>query len=440
MTTTRPRLLAAASTIAALVLAAGCTTAPTQTPPASGPSAAPTAAAPGQPITSLSLERIPWEGGPAYYKKFAKADAAGWSDPSFFPVLIWYNGISSDAEAQYDKKMGFNTYVGMDKGTDYGLFQRNGLFWIGEKLNDSFNAQSTNWVGDFLEDEADGRFEPKPGLAQMAKRKAETGKEGRFRYSNFTQLIMNRDFPTGVAEDYVNNYSDVVSMDMYFYTVPYCSQAGYNPAQYPANTGQKYCRTASSYGRTVDALRLRDAADGKLLPLWNFVEIYNGMGSGNDDLKVTPEQATGAAMSSIIHEARGLAWFNQSFTGQCKGTSLVREVQMNPNHCAAANVNAVGAFNNQVHRLAPVINTQSYKYKFGDGLDTMLKVHDGSAYVFAMVDNASDPGQRTFQVPDELKGRTVEVVDENRTIPMNGDGTFTDNFAQESSYHIYRIH
>ena len=91
-----------------------------------------------------------------------------------------------------------------------------------------------------------------------------------------------------------------------------------------------------------------------------------------------------------------------------------------------------------MHQLAPVINTQSYKYSFGAGLDTMLKTYNGSAYVFSMVDGASTPGSRTFTLPGGITGSQVEVVGENRTIQISG-GKFTDGFASESSYHVYRI-
>lgn len=44
--------------------------------------------------TLPGLARIPWEGGPDYWKtsngaQFAKADAAGWDDPSFFPFAVF---------------------------------------------------------------------------------------------------------------------------------------------------------------------------------------------------------------------------------------------------------------------------------------------------------------------------------------------------------------
>jgi hypothetical protein len=33
---------------------------------------------------------------------------------------------------------------------------------------------------------------------------------------------------------------------------------------------------------------------------------------------------------------------------------------------------------------------------------------------------------------------TVTVLDENRSIPMSG-GVFSDSFANDTSYHLYRI-
>jgi hypothetical protein len=68
----------------------------------------------------------------------------------------------------------------------------------------------------------------------------------------------------------------------------------------------------------------------------------------------------------------------------------------------------------------------------------MLKAHAGSAYVFAMCANGSTPGQRTCTLPAGVNGSTVEVVDENRTLPVSG-GKFTDTFAAEYTYRIYRI-
>ena len=92
--------------------------------------------------------------------------------------------------------------------------------------------------------------------------------------------------------------------------------------------------------------------------------------------------------------------------------------------------------NSQVQQLAPVLNTQSQKWDFGAGLATALKVHDGYAYVLAMTDGGT--GERTFALPTGLRGNSVEVVGEGRTLAVS-NGAFTDTFATEATHHVYRI-
>jgi len=144
-------------------------------------------------------------------------------------------------------------------------------------------------------------------------------------------------------------------------------------------------------------------------------------------------------MNSVINEARGIVYFNQSLSGACQGGSIFRQSQVTPNFCGASQVAAAKVVNNQIHQLAPIINSQSYRHTFGAGLNTMLKAHDGSAYVFAMIDGAGAPGDRTFTLPTGVHGVSVEVLGENRTLPVGSDGTFRDAFANEYSYHIYRV-
>ena len=132
-------------------------------------------------------------------------------------------------------------------------------------------------------------------------------------------------------------------------------------------------------------------------------------------------------------------YFNQSFTGPCQGGSLFRQSQMEEDFCGAPQVAAARAVNHRIHSLARVLNTQSYAHSFGAGLDTMLKADNGSAYIFAMVDGTSSPGERTFTLPAGLVGTSVEVIGEDRTLPVAADGTFSDTFEHEYSYHIYRL-
>lgn len=387
---------------------------------------------------NLNLKRIPWEGGSEYWKSFTKANAAGWGDPGFFPIAIWYNGISSDDEVRYDKEHGINTYMGMDSSTPYSIFERNGVYWIGGALNETFNNSSKNWVGAFLDDEVDGRFTPEAGR-QHLQDLAKAAPKGYFKYANFTQMVISHYMNSADAQRFVNEFTDTISVDMYWYTIPYCSLEPYvNAHLVPVN--KESCRTASSYGKTMDALRLQDAADGKLQPLWQFVEDLNGgPGEGPFVANIAPKQLQGAVMNSLIHEARGIVYFNQSLSGPCGGGSVLRLSQVTLGYCGAGQVGAMQEVNSQIHTLASVLNTQSYEYSFGQGLDTMLKSHSGYAFIFSMMAADSKPGGRTFRLPSEIKADSVEVLFENRSLPVNTSGTFTDLFTDEFSYHIYKV-
>ena len=68
----------------------------------------------------------------------------------------------------------------------------------------------------------------------------------------------------------------------------------------------------------------------------------------------------------------------------------------------------------------------------------MLKVHDGSAYVFAMVDGSQGPGERTLRLPRGVDGTTAEVLFEDRSLPV-ADGVVADTFAEEYTWHVYRV-
>lgn len=425
---------ASASATSTASAAASTTPAASATP---APEAAPLADTDGT-VGDLDLPRIPWEGGSKYWGQFRNANKAGWVKDDFFPVAVWWNGFSNDAEAQYDKSLGINTYVEMDPSANYKNFEKNGMFWIGPKLNETFTDDSTNWVGNFLGDEVDGRFEPAEGLAQMRAGQAK-GKQGpRFNYANFTGLMVSSYFKKADAEAYMAT-TDAASMDMYWYTVPFCNWDNYNEDYYIFKVPQAHCRTSASYGKVVEGMRTRDAADGKLQPLWNFIELSDPNLPGQKSYgPIKPAQIKGAAMSSVINEARGLIYYNQDY-GNCSAGSLVRQNQYDKNFCAKEQVEAMGEVNNFLHKMAPVLNTQSYKWDFGKGLDTMLKSKDGNAYIFAMIDGNDHAGSRTFTLPSELKGKKIEVVDENRSITPNANGTFTDTFASESTYHVYKV-
>ena len=399
-------------------------------PPPPPPSASPTAPA-EQDI--MKLPRIPWEGGPQYWQQFSGAQE--WTSHSFFPIGIWYNNVNTDDDAEWDKAHGVNAYSGMWEGSDFSVISRNGQYWLGDKLNPTYDESSPNWPGVLMDDEVDGRFSFAEGRQRLEQIRADNAGTGKFMYANYTQMVIGSDLPKSEQETYVN-LTDVISMDQYWYTLPFCDWDPYRGMLYADPIPQNTCRTASSYGKAVNSLTIRDAVDGKLQPRWMFIENLNG-GSSEHVGYISSGQLKGAAMNSVINEARGLMWFNQSLTGPCLTSNALRDAQLKGKEfCAYPQMKAMGEVNNLVHSLAPVINTQSYQWDFGPGVDTMLKVHDGQAYVFAMTDGTT--GVRKFRLPNGLAGKSARVVDEDRSIDI-ADNSFSDSFAHEYTYHIYRI-
>ncbi|HEY8886683.1 MAG TPA: Ig-like domain-containing protein [Candidatus Microsaccharimonas sp.] len=402
------------------------------------PPATPTTPATVSAFQNLAL--IPWEGGPNYWSQFSRANAGGWSNPNFFPIAVWYDGFSSDQEVQYDQSLGINTYTGgLDAGTQFSLLTDNGAYWIGGKVNNGWDTNSPNWVGDFLDDEVDGTASsPASGRAYLQSLVDGLQNDGRFKYTNYTQQVVANYMAPSDARAYVNNYTQAVSIDMYFYTIPYCSDTPYQDP-YIVPIGQANCRTSSSYGKIAKALRMQDATDGKLQMIWQFIENLNGgPGTNAPWVYVTPSQIKGSVMSSIINEARGIVYFNQSLSGPYQTGNVFRQSQVDPSFPYMAQINATKQVNALIQQLAPVINTQSYQYSFGGGLDTMLKQYSNSAYIFAMIDGSSQPGSRQFTLPSTFHASSVEVVNESRTLPIT-NGTFTDSFATEDAYHVYKI-
>ncbi|WP_299021779.1 hypothetical protein [uncultured Dietzia sp.] len=384
-----------------------------------------------------TLPRIAWEGGPEYWSRFA--NAGDWTDPGFFPIGLWYGTIDDADHARADKAAGLTFYTGgLWEKTDFAALRQSGMYWVGGRVNPTFDDTSRYWPGVLLDDEVDGRFTPAEGFAHLDERRKAMTTDDQFSYANFTNMVVGPELPLADRLRYVNTFADVVSLDMYFYTVPFCAAGdAYRGHLYDGRIPESTCRTASSYGRFVGALRDLDARDSRLVPIWNFVEVMSG---ANDDgafvRYMEPEEIRGAAMSSIINEARGIVWFQQSLGGPCKSTQPVRQAQeLGEAFCGFRQVEAMTLINRQILELAPVLNTQSLQWHAADESQTMLKVHEGQAYLFAMTDGGT--GTRTFALPGGLDD-TATVVNEDRTVKID-DGRLTDDFPTESTYHVYRI-
>ncbi|GAA4180908.1 hypothetical protein GCM10022252_04460 [Streptosporangium oxazolinicum] len=408
----------------------------TATPPAGVWSAA------GPPATAA---RVPWEGGPAYYGRFAAPAAAGWTNPSFFPVGVWFESVITQADVDKDRAAGINTYVELTGTSDMALVRKNGMSAVTSAPLTGYGEETVGWL---LNDEVDmwakagdaGWTGNHPGegplcvpedrgcgFTVLRTRKERVPKgDGRMHYANYGKGVMMWERDADAAA-FVNRFTDVVSSDVYWYTSASVCLDGQNFLSLPVSR----CRRAANYGAVLDRQRELDVLDGRRQPIYGFVEV--GWPAENDTRAIQPRQVTGAVMSSLIHEARGIIYFNHNFGGPCHSQHVLRE------SCGRKVRPAVAEVNRRIGQLAPVLNTQSYAHRFGPGLDTMLKHHRGSYYVFAMPGADATPGRRAFTLPRGLRTTRAEVLFENRTIPVDGEGRFTDSFAAEYSHHIYRI-
>ena len=150
--------------------------------------------------------------------------------------------------------------------------------------------------------------------------------------------------------------------------------------------------------------------------------------------KATPHQVRCEVWMSIIHGSRGLIYFVHEWEPKFNESALLSDPEM---------LSAVTTVNRQISQLAPVLNRPTLHNVASVASENeavqiaiMLKRHEDAAYLFAagMRDGATGA---TFKITG-LKGeRAVEVVGENRTVPMK-QGLFQDGF-QAWDAHIYRF-
>lgn len=385
---------------------------------------------PGGP--ELHLPRIRWEGGSPYWRAFPKAAQSGWTDPDFFPISVFF-GKPEDASPL--KALGINTYMGAEHdGTPLTSITSTGMFVLAqqEEFTPAEVGDDPGVVGWFVSDECEmgysGCAQDEAGALRAQQEyvaKVNGYADGRFKEANFGNGVLRTWWAKKTMAAHVR-LMDVASADKYTYTSPHVAEIVRQSPDWPR--GATVARSAS-YGWQVDQMkRFEDPAH--LRPIWALVETAKPQLSESGARTITPDQIEGAVWSAIIHEARGIAFFQHNNNGSCGTYSLLS--------CGPQLQARVAAITSQVRMLAPVINRQSYAFDFGNGTDTMLKTYAGEAFIFADLGLKDAPGSKTFKLPPGVSGTTVTVVGENRTLPVV-NGTFTDSFAAEYTHHIYEV-
>jgi hypothetical protein len=390
--------------------------------------------------SSLALPRIPWDGGPAYYARFPKAAAYGWTSPRFFPITVWSAVVAQRKDVVQDKAAGINTYLNPYLYFDpYPAIRAAHMSVI---IGNFHTPESRAVVvGYDLSDEPDGRLGLGNGPINKNTIECSTSvpcaftamayldslvpkNSGRFTFTNYTSEILTHPAQGALM---IKRYQSANSMDDYYYTGS--GNACYVSRVYGFVTASE-CPKAADYGMDVARERALDPRK----PIFNFVELGTTSQAGDN---ITPGEIGGAVWSSIINGAMGINYFiEDTAPGPCGETGNVIRDTSCP--AAVAATREVTKVDRQIKALAPILNTQSYRHRFNSKLDTMLKYYNGSYYIFAMLGLRGNPGSYTLSLPAGLSASHVQVVDENRTIAISG-GSFTDSFSKEYSYHIYKI-
>jgi hypothetical protein len=428
--------------------------------------------------TGLPLPRVPWEGGPAYYSAFTAATASGMTSDTFFPLLVDFESVTTQANIDADKGYGVNGYYRLTSDSSLSLIRSNGMVafpgvdiaaspgneTVGWNIDDEvdmwagsgWNTWNGNYPGQGAGPNANVGFDVMSRLSSPTGPQSPRMGDGRIRHINYGKGVAfnesdndSRVFVNGTKSSSTSRAPgasdgraftlDAVSLDFYFNT-GYLSAFDKNNLDFlgcPAGV----LRRVINYGKWgVDRVRQRQAAESptNYQPVYGFVEVTNQMtpsetaGEGIPVSAPSDAQIAGSVWACLIYEARGIIYFVHDFNHSFDAHNLRNNIQ---GHTAA-----VATLNAQITALAPVLNTQSYAWSFNATVKTMLKSRAGFAYIFAMSNPQASPdtSARVFTLPPGITGTTVEVVNESRSLSVSG-GTFSDSFAQEYTCHIYKI-
>lgn len=353
------------------------------------------------------------DGGAGYYGQWTGNTLP--TDPGFFPIGVWMEqGVNAPKLATYGINMIVNPVNGGGSTININALEDEADMWGG--------PGSAAWTGNYP---GQGTI-CSPSTAQcgftiMQSYQARVP-AGAMRYTNYGKGVAFWDSNTAAAQ-FVNQYQDVVSDDLYWGTDPDLCQASQGGKILGTGTTvpAAQCHAPWNYGKTVDRLRSLVSPHGSK-PVWNYIEDGHPGTSGGT---MPVAEIKSAVWSSLIHEARGIVYFNHSFGGTCQSQHVLDD-------CDPAIRAAVTAINAQIRSLAPVLNSPTI-----DGLvtvsghaDVLAKKSGADVYLFA---GSTQAASQTVTMSLSCGTGPFDVVGESRTV--NG----TDTFADGNAVHIYRI-
>jgi hypothetical protein len=187
--------------------------------------------------------------------------------------------------------------------------------------------------------------------------------------------------------------------------------------------------------------RLGDISD-HTRPIWHYIAT-----AATPNNQPTPDLVSKSVWASIIGGARGIVFFDFTFT---ENNSYVSDFTMGTNSAMYAMVQSLTSFIQSIKGalLGPdilgIVTTVTSSNKTAGpvggtfGVPIHYTVRQDSGYTYLLTQGIR-PGATTgtFTAPSAAN-KTITVLRENRTINADSNGTFSDTFAADYSVHLYR--
>ncbi|MBM3492813.1 MAG: hypothetical protein FJX72_00610 [Armatimonadetes bacterium] len=355
---------------------------------------------------------------------------------SSFPIAVW---LQDPANATRYKAAGINLYVGLWQGpTEKQLeaLKRAGMPVICDQnavgLAHKDDPIIVGWLQQDEPDNAQAVKDPATGgegwgpcvpPQKVVEEYERLGKADPSRpvLLNLGQGVINDTWVGRGSGAKLSDYEtyvkggDIVSFDVY----PIAGLDKPNPADFMWYVGAGVERLVKWTGGTKT--------------VWNCLECTR---ISNGERRASPAQVRAQAWMAIIHGSRGLIYFVHEFKPKFNEWALLDDPEM---------LKAVTELNAEITRLAPAINAPDEKVGVaivgGAKADrppvaAVAKRLGRDSYVFAVGMRNSET-RVAFALPRARPGSTVEVIGENRTIPV-ADGRFEDTFGPYA-VRLYRL-
>ncbi len=346
--------------------------------------------------------------------------AGAYADPTFFPISVWLQDPSLAAQYQ---AIGVNQYIGLYNGPTSGdlttLTTANMPAYCDQNSVGLANLGSKAIAGWTQEDEPDnaqpdgkGGYGPciSPTTIQNLYQTMKTKDPSRPVFLNVGQGVANdawvgRGSCSGQASDYAEYAKgcDIISFDVY-----------------PINSGLDITLVATGVDRLGQDVN-------HMKHVWNWIECTQ-IDAANT--KPTTDQVKAEVWMSIIHGSTGIGYFVHKFTPTEDDHELLDDAPMKA---------AVMAIDQQVHDLAPALNTppitNAVTVASPGKVDTLVLRQGGKLYVLA-VSMTNGTTTATFTLTHDNM-TTATVLGETRTVPV-AQSAFQDSFSAYAA-HLYSI-